>query len=48
MEWIAVVAAIVAVVFFALYQKSLKENRNLTNFALMVLNRSRRVSGPAK
>src|SRR5436305_13527591 len=37
MEWIAGAGAIIAVLFFVLYQKSLKENRNITNFALMVL-----------
>jgi hypothetical protein len=37
MEWVVGLLAIVAVMFIALYRKSLRENRNITHFALMVL-----------
>jgi hypothetical protein len=37
MEWIAGVLALLLLLFVALYRKSLKESRDLTNFALLIL-----------
>jgi hypothetical protein len=37
MEWIAGVLAVLLILFIALYNRSLKESRQLTNFALLIL-----------
>jgi hypothetical protein len=37
MEWLAGVLALLLLLFIALYRKSLKESRDLTNFALLIL-----------
>ncbi len=37
MGWLAGVFALLLLLFIALYRKSLKESRDLTNFALLIL-----------